>query len=114
MALSTAEAEYIAANEEGKETVWLRNFFQELGLKQGKYVVYCDSQSAMDLSKNATYHACTKHVDMRYHLIREVIEKNLMKLEKIHTNKNPSDMMTKVVSKEKQELCLELARLNFK
>ena len=49
---------------------------------------------------------------MRYHWIREVIEKNLMKLEKIHTDKNPSDMMTKVVSKGKLELCSELAGLN--
>ena len=81
-------------------------------MKQGEYVFYCDSQSAMDLSKNATYHAHTKYVDVRYHWIREVIEKNLMKLEKIHTDKNPSDMMTKVVSKGKLELCSELARLD--
>ena len=77
-----------------------------------EYVVYCDSQSAMDLSKNATYHARTKHVDVRYHWIREVVEKNLMKLEKIHTDKNSSDMMTKVVSKGKLELCSKLAGLN--
>ena len=81
-------------------------------MKQGEYVVCCDSQSAMDFSKNATYHARTKHVDVRYLLIREIIEKNLMKLEKIHTNKNPSDMMTKVMSKEKLELYSELAGLN--
>ena len=50
-ALSTTEAEYMAANEAGK------NFFREPGLKQGEYVVYYDCQSAMYLSKNATYHA---------------------------------------------------------
>ena len=66
----------------------------------------------MDLSKNATCHARTKHVDVRYHSIHEVNEKNLMKQEKIHTDKNSSDVMTKVVSKGKLELCSELAGLN--
>ena len=92
--------------------IWLKKIFQELGSKQREYAVYCDSQSAMDLSKNATYHAHTKYVDVRYHWIRDVIEKNLMKLQKTHTDKNPSYMMTKVVSKGKLELCSELAGLN--
>ena len=66
----------------------------------------------MDLNKNATYHARTKHVDVIYHWISEVIEKNLMKLEKIHTDKNPLDIMTNVVSKGKLERCSKLAELN--
>ena len=80
--------------------IWLKKFLRKLGLKQGEYLVYCDSQSAMDLIKNATYYARTKHVDVSYHWIREVIDKNLMKFENIHTDNNPSDMMTKVMSKE--------------
>ena len=56
VALSTTEAEYIAANEAGKEILWLERFLQELGLKQDGYVVNCDSQSAIDLSK-CTIHA---------------------------------------------------------
>ena len=51
VALSTIEAEYIAANEVGKEMLWMKLFLQELGLMQDKYVVHCDSQSAIDLSK---------------------------------------------------------------
>ena len=56
VALSTIEAECIAANEAGKEMLWLKRFLQELGLKQDGYVVNCDSQSAIDLSKNSMYH----------------------------------------------------------
>ena len=74
--------------------------------------MYYDNQSDMDLSKNATYHALTKHVDVRYLWIHEVINKNLMNLEKIHTDKNSLEMMTKAVPKRKLELCLELAGLN--
>ena len=69
VALSTTEAEYIAATEAGKEMIWLKRFLQELGLNQMEYIVYCDSQSAIDLSKNSMYHARTKHIDVRYHWI---------------------------------------------
>ena len=70
VALSTTEAEYIAANEAGKEMLWLKWFLQELGLKQDGYVVNCDSQSAIDLSKNSMYHSCSKHIKVRYHWLR--------------------------------------------
>uniref|UniRef100_A0A2N9IAG3 CCHC-type domain-containing protein n=1 Tax=Fagus sylvatica TaxID=28930 RepID=A0A2N9IAG3_FAGSY len=67
VALSTTEAEYIAATEAGKEMLWMKRFLQDLGLKQDEYVVHCDSQGALDLSKNFTYHSQTKHIDVRYH-----------------------------------------------
>lgn len=47
VALSTTEAEFIAATEACKELLWMRGFLQELGLKQERYVLYCDSQSAI-------------------------------------------------------------------
>lgn len=112
VALSTTEAEYIAAVEASKEMLWLKRFLQELGLKQSEYVVFCDSQSAMDLSKNSMYHARTKHIDVRYHWLRVVIEEQLMKLKKIHTNKNGADMLTKVVPRSKLEFCSKLAGMS--
>ena len=66
VALSTTEAKYIAANEAGKELFWLKRFLQELGLKQDGYVVNCDSQSAIDLSKNSMYHSRSKRIEVRY------------------------------------------------
>ena len=57
VALSTTEAEYIVATEAGKEMVWLKRFLLELGLKELNYGISCDSQSAMDLSKNSMYHS---------------------------------------------------------
>ena len=67
VALSTTEAEYIAMNEARKEMLWLKQFLEDLGQKQGLCLLYCDSQSVMDLSKNATYHGRTKHIARRYH-----------------------------------------------
>jgi ATP-binding cassette subfamily B (MDR/TAP) protein 1 len=67
VALSTIEAEYIAATEAGKELLWLVRFLLELGMQQEDAIVFCDSQSAIDLSKNAAYHSRTKHIDVRFH-----------------------------------------------
>jgi len=53
----------------------MKLFLKDLDLKKEKYVVHCDSQSAIDLRKNATYHSCTKHIEVRYHWIRLVVEK---------------------------------------
>jgi len=56
-ALSTTEAEYVAATEASKEIMWMRNFLLELGYEQDKYVLRCDNQSAIHLAKNSTFHA---------------------------------------------------------
>uniref|UniRef100_A0A2N9IRB9 Integrase catalytic domain-containing protein n=1 Tax=Fagus sylvatica TaxID=28930 RepID=A0A2N9IRB9_FAGSY len=112
VALSTTEAEYIAATEAGKEMLWMKRFLQDLGLKQDEYVVHCDSQSALDLSKNSTYHSRTKHIDVRYHWLRLIVDQQLMQLRKIHTDKNLVDMLTNVVPKEKLELCAGSAGMN--
>ena len=79
---------------------------------EGGYVVNCDSQSAIDLSKNSMYYSRLKHIEVRYHLLRRVVEQQSFGLEKIHTEENPTDMLTKVVSREKLKLCAELAGMN--
>ena len=107
VSLSTTEAEYIAATEAGKEMLWMKGFLQELDLKQKDYIIHCDSQSAIDLSKNTMHHARTKHIDVRYHWIRKAIEEQLFQIRKIHTNENTTDMMTKVITKEKLARCIK-------
>ena len=83
-------------------------------MKQKRYVVHCDSQSAIHLSKNSVYHPRTKHIDLRYHWIRDIVSKKLLQLRKIHTNKNTSDMLTKVVPQHKLEYCSKFAGMDFK
>ena len=55
--------------------------------------LHCDSQSAIMLAKNLVFHAKTKHIDVKYHFIRDILEDKLMKLVKVHDN--PVDLMTK-------------------
>ena len=90
----------------------MKNFFKELGLKQDEYMVYCDSQSAIDLNKNATYHSRAKRIEVRYHWIRDATEMKRFQLKKIHTCKNGAYMMTKVIPKQKVEFCSKLAGMN--
>ena len=105
VALSTTEAEYIAATEACKEMLWMKNFLLELGHKQEKYVLRCDNQSAIHLSKNSAYHSRSKHIDIRYHWIRDVIEEKHLLLDKVHTDENWSDMLTKVIPLKKFDEC---------
>ncbi|GJZ90347.1 hypothetical protein Tco_0662274 [Tanacetum coccineum] len=96
--LSTTEAEYMAAAEACKELLWLKRFLQELGFKQQRYAVLCDNQSAIHLAKNSMFQKRTKHIDIRYHWIRYVIKDGMFELNKVHTDDNASDMLTKAVA----------------
>jgi len=68
-------------------------------------VLHNDSQSAIHLAKNSAFHSRTKHIDLRYHFIRSLIEDEVLKLVKIVRSKNPAGMLTKPVTTEKLELC---------
>ena len=105
VALSTTEAEYIAVTEACKEVLWMKKFLEELGQEQEELKLYCDSQSAIHLSKNPMFHSRSKHIDVRYHWIRDVLESKQLKIEKIHTDDNASDMMTKALPNEKIVRC---------
>jgi hypothetical protein len=101
VALSTTEVEYVAATEASKEMIWLQRFIEELGKKQENSRLYCDSESAIHLAKNSAFHSKTKHIQLRYHFIRSALEDGHLKLEKIHTSQDPTDMLTKGVTREK-------------
>jgi len=111
VALSTTEAEFIAITEACKELLWMKKFLQELGFVQDKYFLFCDSQSAIHLGKNSTFHSRSKHIDVRYHWIRDVLDVRLLELAKVHTDDNGANMMTKTLSRLKFEACCEIARL---
>ena len=64
------------------------------------------------MGKNFEYHSRLKHIEVRYSWLRLVIEQQSFELEKIHTDENPADMLTKVVSREKLKLWVELAGMN--
>ncbi|GJZ53952.1 RNA-directed DNA polymerase, eukaryota [Tanacetum coccineum] len=74
VALSTTEAEYMALTEAVKESIWLKGLLIELGVNLRSMIVNCDNQSAVHLSRNAMFHERTKHINVRCHFIREIVE----------------------------------------
>ncbi|KAH9688421.1 hypothetical protein KPL70_015118 [Citrus sinensis] len=111
IALFTTEAEYMAATEAVKEAIWLKDLLGDLRVIQENIAVFCDNQSAVFLVKDRTYHARTKHIDVKYHYVREIIKSGVVLLRKIDTKDNPSDMLTKVVSGVKFQHCLKLIQI---
>ncbi|KAL2612985.1 hypothetical protein R1flu_024677 [Riccia fluitans] len=95
--LSTTEAEYVAATEVAKEAIWLGRLTSEMGLPQGCVILYCDSQSALYLAANQVMSSKIKHIDVRYHFIRQVVFKGKVKLQKVVGTLNPTDGFTKYI-----------------
>ncbi|MCO5612314.1 hypothetical protein L7F22_066579 [Adiantum nelumboides] len=92
---STAEAEYVAMTEACKEAIWLGWLVIDLGIKEEMPMLHCDSQSAIQLACNPIYHSKTKHVDVKYNFIKEMVDDKQVQLVKVHTTYNPADLLTK-------------------
>lgn len=96
-------------SEDCKEAIWLRGLYYKLCRVFSCITIYCDSPSAIYLTKNQMFHERTKYFEVRYHLIRGVITKGDVKVCKIDTHDNPVDMITKPIPMAKSELCSSLA-----
>ena len=96
---STTEVEYVAASDASKEAIWLARLVGDLGFHEVP-VLHCDSQSAIALAKNPVFHSKSKHIEVRYHVIRDVLVGKRIELVKVHTDDNPTDALTKSVASE--------------
>jgi hypothetical protein len=99
--------EYMEATHASKEAIWLQRLCSGIGLVQQVVRIDCDSQSAIFLVKNPTYHSKTKHIDVQYHFVRDMVEDKKVLLMKVDTLKNVADSLTKFVSTEKFSWCRE-------
>ncbi|GJZ73524.1 retrovirus-related pol polyprotein from transposon TNT 1-94 [Tanacetum coccineum] len=105
VAMSTTEAEYVAAAQASKEAVWLKMLLEELGHEQEKITLFCDNQSALYLARNPAFHSKTKHIRVQYHFVREKVEEGTVDMQKIHTDDNVADYMTKAINCDKFIWC---------
>eukprot|EP00742_Colponemidia_sp_Colp-10_P002552 GILJ01002727.1.p2 GENE.GILJ01002727.1~~GILJ01002727.1.p2 ORF type:complete len:509 (+),score=47.37 GILJ01002727.1:627-2153(+) len=108
VALSSTEAEYMAASHAAREALWLKKLLDELGIKkQDSISIFSDSQGAIALGKNPVNHSRTKHIDIQHHFIRDLIESNVIAMKYLQTEEMPADLLTKPLSKEKHEFCMK-------
>jgi hypothetical protein len=101
VSLSTNEEKYIDVAHACKEEIWLKGLLGEFGRMQDKVKLFFHSQSVIHLAKNPAYHNNTKHIPIKYHFVRHVIDEGGVALEKVHTQENCVDMFMKLVLLEK-------------
>lgn len=98
---STAEAEYVAAAINCTNIVWIKHLMK--GMKEEitePVILYCDNTSAINISKNPVMHAKTKHIAIKYHYVRELVEDKEVKMEYINTKEQIADIFTKPLPKD--------------
>ena len=78
VSLSTVEAEYIVVGSCCSQLLWMKKVLTDYGISQDTMVVYCDNSSASDISKNPVQHSKTKHIEIRYHFIRDLVERKIV------------------------------------
>ena len=99
VALSTAEAEYVALASATQEAIWLRKLLSDLNRKPtGPMLILEDNQAAISMTKNAQYHGRAKHIDIKYHFIREHVANATVKLEYCNSEEMIADIFTKGLS----------------
>ena len=101
VALSSTEAEYISLSEIGKSLMHLLEMAQEIFKVPRPITIYCDNQGAVFMSRNSTTNKRSKHIDIRYHYVRELIqERKVLEVVYIPTDQNLADQLTKSVPKD--------------
>ncbi|WMV20388.1 hypothetical protein MTR67_013773 [Solanum verrucosum] len=99
----------MAATGAVNKAIWLKGLVAELSLVELESTLRCDSQSTIHLIKNQRFYERTKHIDVSFHFIRDVVEERSIKVEKVITNDKIADMLTKRVSLAKFAHCKDLA-----
>eukprot|EP00253_Pinus_taeda_P033335 PITA_33335 len=105
VALSAAEVEYVAATTATCQAVWMRRMLRSLGQEQAKAtMIFCDNSSAIALSKNSVFHKRMKHIDTRFHYIRELVRNGEIVLEHCRTQEQVADILTKPLDQKSFEV----------
>ena len=95
VSLSTVEAEYITAGSYCIQLIWMKKLLYDYGIPQDTMCVFCDNTSAINLSKNPVQHSKSKHIEIHYHFIWDLVEDKVVCLEFIHTDNQKANIFTK-------------------
>ncbi|GJY93533.1 hypothetical protein Tco_0509315 [Tanacetum coccineum] len=104
VANSTTKAEYVAATNCHGQVLWIQNQLIDYGYNLMNTNIYINNESTICIIKNPVSYSKTKHIEIRYHFIRDSYEKKLIQVIKIHTDKNVADLLTKA---------FDVSRFNF-
>ena len=108
IALSTLQAEYMALSDASRECIARSHLYEELQLPIPTPVIYSDNQGALVTAEDPTNYARTKHIDLRYHFIRNCIDNGILSVDYIPGQDNPADIFTKALANTKHSHLLDL------
>ena len=92
---STTEIEYVVASDAAKEGFWFKKFVMELGVVTSDVILlYCDNNGAITLAKEPWSHKKSKHIEWRFHIIRDYLEKKYIKVQRVDSADNVADSLT--------------------
>jgi hypothetical protein len=102
IALSTTESEYVALSEAGREAVWLRNLYAELGFPQkAAVVIKGDNDGSVILSHDPQFHQRSKHIAIRHHWVRDHVNDKILDIQSCRDPEQTADILTKALPKPK-------------
>ncbi|KAI4325215.1 hypothetical protein MLD38_030632 [Melastoma candidum] len=103
VALSTAEAEYVAAASCCVPLLWMRQQLEDYDLHFNSIPLMCDNTSAINLSRNPVYHSRSKHIELRHHFLRDNVQSGKVDIQHVNTEQQLADILTKPLDKERFE-----------
>ncbi|GBM10922.1 Retrovirus-related Pol polyprotein from transposon TNT 1-94 [Araneus ventricosus] len=113
VALSSTESEYMSLSDSCKEALYLHKLLSELdlGILCKQITISMDNNSAIKLAENSLFHSRTKHIDMRHHFIRDILEDGKIAVKHVSTSKMGADILTKPLGSLKHYECLKIVNV---
>ncbi|GJR88940.1 retrovirus-related pol polyprotein from transposon TNT 1-94 [Tanacetum coccineum] len=100
LAISTTKAEYVSAGKACQQALWMKQALIDYGVRLDDIPIMCDNKGAIDLSKNPVQHSRTKHIEIRHHFLRDNVQKGNISIEKVSSEDNIADILTKPLKRE--------------
>ncbi|GJV07275.1 hypothetical protein Tco_1344931 [Tanacetum coccineum] len=112
LAISITEAEYVSAGKACQQALWMKQALIDYGFRLDDTPIMCDNKGAIDLSKESVKHSRTKHIEIRHHFLRDNVQKGNISIEKVSSEDNIADILTKPLKSEPfNYLCLGLGMM---
>ncbi|GKB33219.1 copia protein [Tanacetum coccineum] len=100
LAIFTTEAKYVSARKACQQALWMKQALIDYGVRLDDIPIICDNKGAIDLSKNPIQHSRTKHIEIRHHFLRDNVQKGNISIEKVSSEDNIADILTKPLKRE--------------
>ncbi|GJU66207.1 hypothetical protein Tco_1252466 [Tanacetum coccineum] len=100
LAISITEAEYVSVGKACQQALWMKQALIDYGVRLDDIPIMCDNKGLIDLSKNPVQHSRTKHIEIRHHFLRDNVQKGNISIEKVSSEDNIADILTKPLKRE--------------